>query len=279
MDVVSTHKQVEKNIRELERGRKGTSVDQAAYRSLIKRGTCFLPYINDNGLAFAPSRFIGYVANSTELHAANRSKDGRVTNVALSDIYGCSPVEDEALEVMYQHFCASVGVTPSRTGTFGVVRKYWVTSETSKLLSDQTEVEIKADPSLSETTKKQLIDARIGQGAFRRNLVSKWKDCMVTGCSYESILRASHIKPWRVSDNVERLDVFNGLLLSPNFDALFDKGLISFSDQGKIMISPRLSVSVRETLGSHEDMTIPVVEQHLPYLLWHRKNLFKSKDS
>jgi hypothetical protein len=90
------------------------------------------------------------------------------------------------------------------------------------------------------TEYKQVILARRGQGRFRRELEQFWKgSCSVTGCSVSEALRASHIKPWRVSTNDERLDKNNGLLLNAMLDALFDKFLISFDDKGGIVISPQ----------------------------------------
>ncbi|GAK59599.1 hypothetical protein U27_06584 [Candidatus Vecturithrix granuli] len=91
----------------------------------------------------------------------------------------------------------------------------------------------------------------------------------MTGCQETRILRASHIKPWRVCNNFERLDVFNGLLLLPNLDAAFDQGLITFDRQGKIMISPSFRKSA-SMLGITEDMKIQLDERHQTYLAYHR---------
>jgi putative restriction endonuclease len=84
----------------------------------------------------------------------------------------------------------------------------------------------------------ELIKARIGQGAFRAKLIVLWGSCAVTGYKDLNLLVASHIKPWSVSSNSERLDVYNGLLLVPNLDKAFDSGFISFKESGEIMISP-----------------------------------------
>jgi hypothetical protein len=102
--------------------------------------------------------------------------------------------------------------------------------------------EIQSDQSLKETDRETLILARIGQGRFREKLVSLWQGCAVTGCRRIEVLRASHIKAWKhCASHTERLDAFNGLLLIPNLDALFDKALISFDVKGQIQISKRLS--------------------------------------
>ncbi|MDC6381764.1 hypothetical protein BW687_016475 [Pseudomonas graminis] len=102
MIIVETLEQVEENLAELERGRARSDV---GYSGLIKRGTCFLPYLSEDGLAFAPSRFIGYQQNRLTNHADNPSRDGRVTNAALNGIYGVLPILDKTLERRYREFC------------------------------------------------------------------------------------------------------------------------------------------------------------------------------
>jgi HNH endonuclease len=94
----------------------------------------------------------------------------------------------------------------------------------------------------SSSTKATLIEARVGQGKFRKNLDLMWnQSCALTGCAIREILRASHIKSWRdCANDRERLDPDNGLLLSAHIDALFDKHLISFEDDGSILISKRV---------------------------------------
>ena len=86
---------------------------------------------------------------------------------------------------------------------------------------------------LSKSERDAIIKARIGQGGVRQSLIEYWSSCAVTGCANTQLLRASHIKPWKVADLKERLSLYNGLLLSPALDACFDAGYISFDDQGK----------------------------------------------
>lgn len=125
---------------------------------------------------------------------------------------------------------------------------------------------------LSPTEREEVKKSRIGQGKFRRDLLDRWKTCAVTGCSYQRILRASHIQPWRDSDNRERLDEFNGLLLAPHLDALFDAGAISFDDSGQIMLSAELSSDDRAVLNVKETLRLRTVDdRHKPYLSAHRK--------
>jgi len=90
----------------------------------------------------------------------------------------------------------------------------------------------------NSTERKGLVTSRVGQGAYRKRIIHRWEyKCAVTGFNKLDILIASHIVPWCDSNDNERLDVDNGLLLSPTFDALFDRNLISFENNGKIILS------------------------------------------
>lgn len=130
--------------------------------------------------------------------------------------------------------------------------------------------------SLSITERDAVIKARIGQGPFRDNLISYWGACAVTGLSISELLIASHSKPWRSSNNQERLDVYNGLLLSPNLDKAFDKGFITFGADKKIIFSSTLKKKEADSIGIYNDMGLKRLEkQHLPYLKWHNENIFK----
>lgn len=98
---------------------------------------------------------------------------------------------------------------------------------------------------LSETERTTLVKSRIGQGAFKKKLLEKYDStCIVTGINEKRLLIASHVKPWAVCTNEERVSSENGLLLTPTFDKLFDSGLITFSTEGKIYFSSQLSNDV-----------------------------------
>ncbi|MEI7869714.1 MAG: HNH endonuclease, partial [Candidatus Methylumidiphilus sp.] len=132
--------------------------------------------------------------------------------------------------------------------------------------------EIKNHENIGETTKKALINARLGQGKFRDDLMEIWdKSCSVTGCSIPELLKASHIKPWRDSTNTQRLDPNNGLLLTANLDALFDSGLISFDDTGEMIVSEKLSVMERKILGIPQSLRAKPNPTQCEYLEHHRK--------
>lgn len=133
-----------------------------------------------------------------------------------------------------------------------------------------------AEFNINETERDAIIKSRVGQGKFRANLIEMWDGCSVTNFLQTDILRASHIKPWRFSTNEERLDPYNGLLLLPNIDSLFDLGLISFQDNGKVIVSSRLSSSALSALGISINMGMRKVDnRHLPYLKFHRENIFR----
>ncbi|MEN1354657.1 HNH endonuclease signature motif containing protein, partial [Pseudomonas aeruginosa] len=100
--------------------------------------------------------------------------------------------------------------------------------------------------------------------------------CAVTDCSVPELLRASHIKPWRAASPAERLDPFNGLLLTPNLDLAFDQGLISFDDQGQILIGEDLDPDSARALNITPELRLRQIEpRHRPYLAWHREHLFR----
>lgn len=127
------------------------------------------------------------------------------------------------------------------------------------------------------TTGLATIKTRVGQSQYRKALIDYWKFCAVSGIEMVDILKASHIKPWSESTDSERIDKYNGLLLNPTLDALFDKGFITFSDEGKIEISPQISSDDFSVLGiTKESKLARIEEQHKKYLEYHRKNVFKS---
>lgn len=141
--------------------------------------------------------------------------------------------------------------------------------------------DLEAEPNsreLTSTEKLVLVQARRGQEKFREDLLSYWAHCAVTGCSELKILRASHIKPWKSSTNQERLDPFNGLLLSPNLDAAFDKGLVTFEESGCIKISKQLTATDKKALGISSSLCLRKFSpSHAPYLRYHQENVFKGE--
>ena len=118
-----------------------------------------------------------------------------------------------------------------------------------------------------------MTDARRGQGLFRKRLDEHWITCAVTGCTPRALLRASHIQPWKVSSNADRLNPDNGLLLAAHLDAAFDRGLISFDDDGRILINhSRLPATDAEMIAILPTMELRAVKaEHRPFLAIHRR--------
>lgn len=143
-------------------------------------------------------------------------------------------------------------------------------------IDEEEDIErIETDKSLNQTERTILVLARRGQGIFRSGLIDYWNGCAVTGYPDTRLLVASHIKPWSQSDNRERLDSFNGLLLSPNLDKAFDRKLISFDENGEIIISRKLQIP--EKLGIRSNMRIErLTDTHHTYLAIHRQAVLKS---
>lgn len=102
----------------------------------------------------------------------------------------------------------------------------------------------------NKTERQGLITSRVGQGAYRKRIIHRWEyQCAVTGFDKLDVLIASHILPWSKATDEERLDVDNGLLLSPTFDALFDRHLISFENNGKIILSSAIEKQAYQKIG------------------------------
>ena len=135
----------------------------------------------------------------------------------------------------------------------------------------------KVTPMFQGTEREQLIKQRIGQNVYRDALFKYWKGCCaITSIDIPEMLRASHIKTWADCDNdSDRLNIYNGFLLSANFDALFDKGLVSFDDKGQIFYSNKLSEGQIHDLGGDKFKALHWIdERHLPFLEWHRDHIF-----
>jgi putative restriction endonuclease len=151
--------------------------------------------------------------------------------------------------------------------------------ETNERLTDSAiEEEIWQRTDLGPREKRELINARIGQGIFRANVERIEKACRVTGVPDRRYLCASHIKPWRLSDDREKLDGFNGLLLSPHIGHLFARGHISFADDGQMLISAHLNPYVTRAWGL--DRTRPLGSfrpEQCAYLDFHRRHVFEKR--
>jgi hypothetical protein len=125
------------------------------------------------------------------------------------------------------------------------------------------------------TEKDQLVKARQGQGVFRQRVMSVEGKCRVTGVADERFLIASHIKPWKVSDDKERLDGENGLLLAPHIDRLFDKGWVSFTEDGQLLVTDE-ALKVLRAWHINPDINVGHFSQkQCQFLSHHRQHVFR----
>lgn len=126
------------------------------------------------------------------------------------------------------------------------------------------------------TFREQLVRARRGQGVFRANVLLREESCRVTRVSEPRHLTASHIKPWRHANDIERLDGANGLLLSPHIDHLFDDGYITFSSSQELVIVPEVRDKLLDAWGIDAGVRVgEFSREQNAYLDYHRTNVFK----
>lgn len=122
--------------------------------------------------------------------------------------------------------------------------------------------------------KETIIKARVNQSNYRDNLIKMYGKCCICGISNKELLIASHIKPWNKSNSIEKTNPYNGLLLCALHDKLFDKGFISISDKGEILISDKLNYTDK-ILSNISNKKIEIDKNSLPFIKYHRDNIFK----
>jgi predicted restriction endonuclease len=151
-------------------------------------------------------------------------------------------------------------------------------SESSQLgnLLDYVEGLTPIPPGSTET--RQEIQARLGQGKFRDRVLKRWGGaCAISGIRNRDVIRASHIQPWKKCETEDdRLKPENGLPLIPNYDTLFDCGLICFTDTGKILVSRKLSASERRKLGLPARLSRELRGEECRFMQFHREKVFCS---
>lgn len=143
---------------------------------------------------------------------------------------------------------------------------------------EEHEIQIlKSDVHIAETEKSAIVMSRRGQGLFRQRVGLIEQACRITKVTQKEYLRASHCKPWRDSTNEERLNGENGLLLTPDVDFLFDRGLISFENTGRVLVSPVVKIETLEKmgLGKHNLGNVgSFAEGQKKFLEFHREKVF-----
>ncbi len=127
----------------------------------------------------------------------------------------------------------------------------------------------------NNTERSGLVTSRVGQGAYRKSILHRWEyQCAVTGFDDPRILIASHIVPWKEATDEERLDVENGILLSPTYDALFDKHLITFDNKGSIILSEDIAPEAYQKIGVTGKESLRRLSTHNRIYLDQHQKLF-----
>ncbi len=145
----------------------------------------------------------------------------------------------------------------------------------SELADDWIATTIQRRTDIGSADRQQLLRARRGQGVFRRNLEKIENACRVTGLLDRRHVRATHIKPWSACEDREKLDGFNGLLLSPHLAHLFARGYISFADNGELLISRHLNPAVLKSWSVSPSTNVGKFQpQQRLYLEYHRRQVF-----
>lgn len=192
-------------------------------------------------------------------------------NVFLAEISGA----------LFDVLCALAGFDPTLAGYAQQ------SAPTPESMDEEAVQRIVASYAGYTTEAQAVVLARRGQGKFRQNVKSLEARCRLTGIANPELLIASHIKPWRVCESEERLDGANGLMLTPSADRLFDRGFITFHDNGEAEVSTRLAVAdidrlgfrVKEVGGRRVLQTAQTKTFNQPqrdYLEYHRGEVFLS---
>ncbi|MDX9750573.1 MAG: HNH endonuclease [Flavobacteriales bacterium] len=141
---------------------------------------------------------------------------------------------------------------------------------------DESNQVLKEDQQIKATTKDILMGVRVGQERFRKRILRTLKSCPITGIDDARLLNASHIKPWAVCDDNERMNIHNGFVFSLIIDRLFDRGLLTFDEGKNLILSTSLSNKNIERAGlnrHHIYKKLPI-EGREPFLQFHRDNVF-----
>lgn len=172
--------------------------------------------------------------------------------------------------------------------TAGIVRrgiKFFLKRKGAVVPYELNTLTLAAEPLLeylqpTVTERSGLVISRVGQGAYRKSIINRWENkCAVTSFTDSRILIASHIHAWKDSNNDERLDINNGILLSPTYDALFDKHLITFEKSGKIVLSETVNSQEFRKIGVHGNEKISKLSSDNHVYLQKHQTIFHSKVS
>lgn len=142
----------------------------------------------------------------------------------------------------------------------------------------QSEEETPEKDAKDRTDTQAVRQARDGQGKYRDQLLEQCRFCPITKIADERLLIASHIKPWAASTDSEKIDPYNGYILSPLYDKLFDRGFITFTESRHVILSDFLSPLTWKQIGLKNNtfiQSLPMDDKRAEYLKFHHKSVFK----
>lgn len=204
-------------------------------------------------------------------------QNGKRVFLFEADGRGLAKFVDEVMVLDVDYFPTHDTAGSERRGIKFFFKRTWDTQIVDiaklELTSDAADLELDYGfKRPNETERTGLVTSRVGQGAYRKSIIHRWNyKCAVTGFEKLEILIASHIVPWSKSTNDERLDPFNGILLSPTYDALFDRKIISFENNGKIILSEKIDFTAFAKIGiTGKEIIKDFRTDNHPYLDRHR---------
>lgn len=233
-------------------------------------GDDFVSWMLTQGRAQRTAKsYAGAVANKLSTLALNN----HIIDAPLLEYAGAKPIE---LIVHELRELEDFRISDRRgNGMYGAALRqlvrYRAAPEEQSIAKDLEQ--LRTDPDIEETERASLVNARVGQGRFREDLIRLRSCCAVTRYDFAPILTASHIKPWKASSNKERLDPFNGFLLIPTLDKVFDGGFITFTDEGRVKISKELRAP--SDLGIDPTLRAEVLPENREFLAYHREVRFR----
>lgn len=199
------------------------------------------------------------------------STDGRAWFLAVEHAGVAERLEAPAAAPPPGNFRAAFGFAHQADMRRALSRAWQLASSLPTLPLAEYEAEVRG---LGDTEAERLVKQRKGQDIFRRALLNYWEGrCAVTTITQPQLLRASHIVPWALCrSDAERLDAENGLLLAAHWDAAFDAGLVSFTDEGRAIWKPSMDATAFDLLQPHTGRLRLVTPKHREQLAWHRRH-------
>ena len=235
-------------------------------------------YVDDiTVIWFAKHRVVGYYRNARVYRKVQHLKK-ELANFRVYDDYNISSDKAQLISPYERNFII-VGNGQSNTwfGNSEIDARIeeYISSYEEQIAHTEADVYDFERP-LEGFEKDALVKVRVNQDRFRALMLKRYgSKCCICKVHSKELLIASHIKPWSRCNNSEKVSEFNGMLLCPNHDKLFDLGFISFSDAGKMLISNELDEVDRVFLNVVPGMNVSICEEMKPYLKYHRESVFR----